>query len=596
MGFRYSAVLSTSLILIAGVSARLAAQAFGRFGYSDSPTAIGFKYSRSGIVADAPSADVLKFYGPSKLWRPVETTDRRQIILLSGGYRKPAKLRLDLSAVGPELYFENGFELDVESLGSPYLSWADGSAGEGVPTPASQAVLLSFRTDQPPILLVALGKPAAFAIHGKPGAWRIQSEGDFSGWVRLVLPCGLEPIATPSAARLGRLYARVDRYRDDWLRETPAFAGLTVDGDLESVTATWKYSGRGAIVPPALALAAEAGYPVQIKPKLRILDGATREGPRFVLDERELTVRFPVRRIPNGRAVCLGPIDLEPPATISPIDLGSVVELALANLCGARPDSTRKLGEDTLAQYLAEADYVREPFTGQQLPFTADGSGADLAAGHAILMQALSLSTRTNSDANSLLTSLSWRRDAYTLLIDGSNAVRSRRASALAAVAGALCPEPARRLEAALLQAGLSVGALLDSRAGRPAPIEPLLGLRTSTFALRTASQNTFADGLRSPLRVFGPDGLTAEKDARGVVLTWTSSDGRPSILTLASAYSAIVENVNLKVLEPSSAMGILSIKYEPRSAGECRLRLVFPPGTPALPKAANPQPFSDGR
>lgn len=589
MAFRFSAGRSTSFLLTLLASRFIGAQAFGRFGYTQSPSCGGFTISRSGLTVNATGADSLKFLAPSSLWRPVETSDKRQTVLLNGGFRRPGKLRMDLFSAGPELYFDNGFELDVDSLGSPYLSWAEGSTGDGVPTPELQSVLLSYRNDQPPILLVVLGSPKAFIVRGKPGAWRIQSSGEFTGWIRLVLPCGLEPVATPNASRLARLWTRVDKYLPDWTRAAPQSTGPTLTGDTESVTATWRFGGRGAVIPAALALAPEAGYPLQISPKLRILDGST-EGPRFVLDDRILTIRFPVKRVPNGRAVCLGPLDLEPPATLSPLDLEGVIELALANLCGARPDASRKLGDDLLAQFLSDADYVKEPFTGQQLPFTADGSGADLVAAHALLMQALSLSTRTDSDSNSLLTSLAWRRDAYNLLIDLPNASLSRRASAIAAVASALCPEPQRRFEAALLQAGLTVDAYLAARQGRTVAAEPLAGIRSALFALRSLNLDPFAAGLRSPLRVFGPEGVTATKESDGVLLTWISDDGKPGILTLASAYSAKIENVDLKSVEISSAIGLISIKYAPRVPGPCHLKLKFPPGSPALPSASPPK------
>src|SRR5262249_5753733 len=134
----------------------------------------------------------------------------------------------------------------------------------------------------------------------------------------------------------------------------------------------------------------------------------------------------------------------------------SVAELAFANLPASRDTQTKETAEEALTEYLGEAKYTTEPYSNQQLPYTADGAGLDLAAAHALLMQSTITTVKATSEPNSLLTSVLWRRDWRTWTIWTPDLDLSRRAEALGALAAALCPEPARRLDAAMLEAGLA--------------------------------------------------------------------------------------------------------------------------------------------
>jgi hypothetical protein len=294
-----------------------------------------------------------------------------------------------------------------------------------------------------------------------------------------------------------------------------------------------------------------------------------------------------VRRIPTGRSLGLGAVSAPGEGG------GSVMELALVNLLASRSVDLRRQGEEALSAYLAEAPYAQEPWSGQRLPYDARGAGVASLAEHALLMQALTSANEARSEANSLLTSLAWRRDWYTWRLWFPNAIESRRAAALAALAGALCPEPERRLEAAMLQAGLAAQRglnVLRRRAGEsesePELAEPMLALRRSLFFLepRGGPDDPFVRSLLSDIRLFGEVAAVLERRGEETVMSW-ESDGSAGVVTFASGYPVTVAaGRNLAALSTSTAFGFTQVRYRPAAAGRCELLLELPDWAPPLP------------
>jgi hypothetical protein len=267
---------------------------------------------------------------------------------------------------------------------------------------------------------------------------------------------------------------------------------------------------------------------------------------------------------------------------------------------------TKKSAEDTLAEYLGQATYTEEPITRQKLPFDGAGSDIDLAAAQAFLMQALSTTAKPASEANSLLTSLAWVQDASSWLPKVNDREKARRAAALAALAGALCPEPDRRLTAALFQAGLAAErgqSIWQRRAGFAKTdkdfLEPLVGIRRGLFGLTwpVAESSEFASNLLGPLRLFSDAPVLLTKREDQWLLQWPTLEAKPSSILLAGAYPVEVEPLrNLVKFDTANVLGLLEMRYTPELAGTCEVAVKLPNWAMAPPNAVPVPRYSEPR
>ena len=485
----------------------------------------GWRFDGESFRADAPGAERLLLPEKPPEFRLESLDERRGIWRTGARVFEPSRLRFDLCDVGPLLQCRKGFELRVGSTAAPFLSWTDGSVGPGVPTPDVRWAILSFRDDQPPIVIGFPERAASLRIAGEPGRWIVGTEGkDDLGWVRLALPVGNRAFATNGPGELGRLANLTAANADLWTAPPVELQAFSVVADANGVTATWRFDRAGAVVPLALDLAPGGGYGVILRSETRRTDvrlGEAAEGAEFsavVTTEPDLVVRFPTRLLPLGRALAVGkPEGVAPPA--DPADVGATARYALSRLLAAGSPQEAKLDE----AYYAIAPSAVEPLTGQNLLFAPDGKGLDLAAANALLARcranAAALPASESEAAAALpepqLVSLIWRRDWRTLGFYGVESGLARRAAALAALAGAFSPDASRRLEGALFEAGLAADRVMASRralasgAASPKLSEPFGDLRAGVFARAfgppyTAAGDPFWAALRSPVRVVG--------------------------------------------------------------------------------------------
>jgi hypothetical protein len=572
-------------------------QAFGRFGYVETTRFSGLVLAKDGLAADYPTADRLRFVAAVPEWRPLETSEFEQTVRLGPDETGlPSKLRLSLLAPGASYYFPKGLRLKLSSTAAPYLTWLDGSGANGVPTPSVRWVALSFRDNQPAILIGFPNATASLLVTGKPGAWEIAADS-YAGWVRFGLPRGNVAEATNSAASLGRLAQAARTTAAILANAPPQFVSFSAEAESDgnAVVATWRFDRKGFVLPQALSLARLGGYPVSVQSANHRLTAnlGLGDGPREVSDSAELKVRFPIRRIPIGRALAIG--EPGPPlGTVSPQDVPSVAELALENLLAGRDPQTRKAAEEAFAQFLSEAAYVKEPATEQQLTYDAAGAGIDLTAAHALLSQALITTTRPSSESNALLTSISWRRDWETWMPWVENPDIRRRTASLAAIAGALCPEDSRRVAAGMLQAGLAAERGLNiwrRRAAKiavePPLLESLLELRTGLFrlSLPKVTADPFTETILSPLRIFSDEAARLTEKDGAFILGWPVIE--PKAGTLALASSAPIEPTvlgNLPRFLYERVLGLTEIRYTPETGGTCEISLAQPPWAPKPP------------
>lgn len=597
-------LISLVVLLLAAQGAW--AQAFGRFGYGEPADLPGVKVSREGFVTKSSTALHFRFLSASKTWRPVQLGETSEVVQLSGGDGCPAKLSADLFSPGFRLYYPNGFALAVDAHESPYLSWSEGSVGDGVPTPNVKWCLLSFQDDQPPVLIdFEASDGPSLTIVGKPGAWSLKTEKPYSGWVHFCLPTGTRPFKTNSAATLGALTQRFWKDQSFWLAGPAKLLDRKIESDGLSVTCTWRFDRSGVVIPCPATLAQIGGYPLSLPTATKIIPAVDEDGPLVVTDQNELTMRFPIRRIPNGRFLAEGRPQSSPPSTVAPLDVPSVVELALENLVSYCGEPTRKLGEDTLASYFDQTSYFAEPTTGQQLPYDAKGNGIDIAAAQSLLMQALTTNHQASSEANSLLSSVLWRMDWLTWRVWTPDDALSRRSAALASLAGALCPEPERRLQAAMLEAGLAAERGLNIYRRRvkladsePPLIEPMEGMRQVLFAVDTKVAGTecaFARAMLSEVRVFGDTPLYLDRDGTSLEIAWDTPQPVSASFTLASAYPlGLQPGKNLAGLDVRDALGFTRVQYKSQAAGTCAALLNAPDYAKALPIGTDVPQYSE--
>jgi len=593
---------SISLALALALAGPAFPQAFGRFGYVEIPRWPGWEITSTGLKPQAPSSDQLRFSEPIKSWKPVQTSEIAQSSILVSGPGAPTKARFNLLSAGPSFYFTSGVQLGLGSTGSPFLSWGEGSVDAGVPTPNSKWVLLSYRDSQPPILIVFEGTPGALKITGKPGNWLVKTDGVYQGWVRFVLPLGLKSAPTNSASSLGELGNAIKPNLEVLTQPAPNLLSLDIRDDLAGIDATFRFDRPGSLVPFALQAAPIGGYPLKLGTNLTATGIELPAGPIFTCPSKELKVRFPIKRIPTGRGLGIGTPELPPLGTVSALDVPSVAELALENLTGFRDVKTKLEGERVVGQFLQEVASVKEPATGQSFLFGASGSGLDLAAAHALLMQGLSVSSQASSEGNSLLTSLVWRRDWLTWQFEGVDPLVARRASALVALAGALCPEPARRLDAAMFQAGIAAArglAILRSRkSGTPEEklIEPYGDVRRSLFSLAPSgkAEDLFVRQLLSEIRVFGDSSLTLQPATGHTWLRWEAGGTSQISIILAAGYPLTFENGNLAGFEVVQALGFTQLKVRATQPGPVEVKLRLPSFAKPLPAATSPPEYDE--
>lgn len=599
------AATSIALLVLPGLSL---GQAFGRFGYVPQRTFAGICLQEDGVIPDAANGSKLHFSSALPQFKPVATSAVEQTVWLGDpAAGKPSKARLSLLTPGVSLYYDQGVTFRSTATSAPYLTWSSGSVSDGVPTPTVRWLALSFRDNQPAIIL-GMAEGGSFQISGEPGNWTL-SAPNYKGWLRVGLPRGAFSEPTNSAASLGRLAKTCQQVAPYFATEVPQLIGFEASAEPEGngVVGTWTFDQANVLLPQALTLAPYGGYFVARKSRAHRLDHdlGLGDGPHEVSDESVLVVRFPVRRIPIGRAIGLGD-PLLPVGTVSALDIPSVVDLGWENMLAGRDAQTRKTAEDAFGAFLSEVSTTEEPFSRQRLTYDADGNGIDLTAAHAFLAQSLITSTKASSEENALLTSLAWRTDWRTWLPWVADSDRRRRTAAVASLAGALCPEAYRRVQAGMLQAGLSaergMGVWKRESGGAESTamyLESALPIRAALFRLIGLQDKAdpFVETLLSPFRVFSGESVRLSESSGTFELSWPVLEAKAGILTVAAPTQIDLDpHANLSRCLVERILGLSEVRYTPTAAGDCVLRLTLPSYAPRPVRLVPPKPFDEIR
>lgn len=557
---RLAGLTRVAVVLAASCIGPIAScQSFGRFGYESGWHLPGFVVSSEGFSITQEAADRIRFKVPSALWKPVLTSDLEQTVLLSEAPGNPSKLRANLQSLGFAAYFPQGIELHLRTLGAPFLSWKEGSVSARIPTPDLNWVVVSFQDHQPPFLLAFPDESVSLTVEGQAGNWVIKSTKDYRGWVRVGLPMGAKPLAANTASSLGSLSLQTAKVVDRWMTPVPEYKDLQVTSDPAGVTATWTFSRAGVVVPPSFLLAAEKGYGVKILSRFHATALHSGDAPVALTDESDLRVWFPQRAFLRGRALGVGEPTFSFLASASPQDAPSLCELALESLYACRDAQTAKLAEETLGEFLSQASYTREPFSGQMLPYSGDGSGSDLAGAAALLMQAMQTASASD-EANALLMSLSVRRDWLTNRFWCLDGKRGAHVAGYAALAGAFSSDAKRRLEGALFYTGLI------AYGDEPAFLKPL---RDEIFG-KPKQPSGVAKLLFSPVRVVGAPSVVLAHEKTDLVLRWPAVEPKPSVWSYFGPPASFKARANLTRLATSLQGAELTVHYVPEVAGIC--------------------------
>ncbi len=484
---------------------------------------------------------------------------------------------------------------------SPLLSWKQGTVNAGIPTAASPWCLVSFQSQQPPVLLT-FDDDVQLELSGQAGDWTLRTRAAYSGWVRVSLPLGQKKIGADAHA-LGEAVQYVEKFIPYAETGSPELKGLTIKSDDISLTAIWTFDKPGAVVPPALILARYGGYPVQIRSGLTESSADLHEGPTVFAAQSKLIAVFPLTRIPAGRAFLVGGRAVELPQHVSGFDIPSIAELALSNMAASRRAETIQMIVGAQDEFLHSIKSVKEPWTAQNLPFNEGGQGLDLVAAHAFLLQSGLTGEGADSSHNFWLSSLLRRRDWSTCGLLAQDPVQARRASVLTALACALCPEPERRLSAVLLEAGIasdSVLKLYSARRKFPLPrgssVNPLASVRRGIFREDPQpASSSFVESLTGEFRLLSSVPVAVEKTTDGYLLKWEQATKSQSTFSLSCGFPLEIEaGENLDRVVPTGQLGLLGLKFEAKAPGACSVLVKFPSWAPPIPKAVVSPRYSE--
>lgn len=583
--------ISLALLLVGSYAF---AQPFGAFGYVAPAWVRPFEISLSGFKIHSKNSAVVSFSQPCTAWKCSEISDKQFTAVVSDSGLCPRKLRIDLLSPGFSLYFESGVFLDFDCKECPFLSWSEGSVGADVPTPPTKSILISFRDDQPPLLLSFPQTPGAFIISGTPGHWILRTTDLEYHWMRVAAPLGETGYPTPNVASLGELSRKLAPVQSYFAGSDATLLNVTTTQDGTSITADWHYNQPGALIPPSAFFAPLGNDPIEVLSPITNLAADDEDGPMLASTTSDLKIRFPFRPLGVGRALQQGA-----PAQASPVQpslaIPGLVQMALANLEASASNSLRDAVNRLPKDFIASAADSSEPFTGQRLPFSPSGEGMDLTAAYALLIASHGLA-ENDPRVNPLLLSLLLRRSWSSWMVDCPDRSISRRATVLSSVACAMSDKYEVRLEGCMMEAGLAAqtgGQLWRAHHGFSSPAstfaEPLLHLRDALFR---GQADAFADSLRGP-HVLAAVPIEAQSAKDQTTIQWTAFDPSEYDLQFFESLASVKAGHNVTQVTTSRNEEGFLVKANTADAGPSQI--VLSPPLPVPQYVAPPTYFEQG-
>ncbi len=170
-----------------------------------------------------------------------------------------------------------------------------------------------------------------------------------------------------------------------------------------------------------------------------------------------------------------------------------------------------------------------------------------------------------------------------------------RRAMALAALAGALSPEPERRLDGAMFEAAIMAEKGLEiwkrrrvQQIDSQADTGELLSIREAIFTRSLLKTNPFVELLRSMYRLSGPRGFGFQQSALTATATGTVLDNQAVSFGIHTGFElAIRPKKNVLNLVSSGQFGTHRILVQPKDPGEFQIMFDLPQWAKKIPKMA---------
>lgn len=538
------------------------------------------KVDSEGFRASHELADKFKFLVKARVWKPLETDSIGQTVFLDASGGTIQKARASLLDLGFQLYVKGRLRLRIGSTLAPFLTWDGGSVGPGVPTPKVNWIIVSFRDSQPPIAF-GFERPGALIVEGKAGDWTLSSQDSFEGWIRVSAPTGIRPFRTTSASELGAMLAELRPIAKELFGPPHRLVETEVFGDLDGVTARFRFDRPRAMLPSYWVLAQLGGYDLKVLSGISYSKFLGEDGPAVFADTDSVRLRFPIRRVPLGRSVVAGFQPPELPATVSALDWRGVSDLALPNLFASADEGLRSAAKDASDSFFEVASYVVEPWTRQRLPYGPDGDGLDAAAAGALLLQVHANASSFRSEPNSLFESILQRVDWRTGLTFDVDRSRALRTAAMAAAAGGLSSDATVRMQGAQFEAataadrGYAVWRRRRDQEYTPLPMVelPAADLRHSIFG---RARSPLMNALASPVRCVGGPPFMANVANGKLELSAVVDDVRPRAFMLSAGQPLkVVAGENIRDLKVREFFGEYRVVATPTKIGRWSVVIV---------------------
>jgi len=554
------------------------AQSFGRFGFRDYWKLPSMEVTKSGITSSFPGSTSLQYDQPSKSWQGKLTSTYGQTVLLNGPGQCPTRIVANLFHPSISVEFSHGFSLTMNHTTSPFLTWKDGSVTSRVPTPLLNWVLVSFDTDDPPILiLLPHGVTRSFKIVGSEGKWRIVVEQPFQSWLRIAYPQGDQPIRTKTAASLGELVNRFEQASSYWLAPIPRMLKQVITGDDNGVTVDWTFSSI-PMLPPPLILAPSGGYALTLLTKFKFLTTKIGSEPLAFSNSPEIKAKFPIQKIPAGRFLASGLIKDFNASQNNQDQIAYTVTAGLKLLCSSVSNTAQGQAEDENQNYLLNQHWSKENWTGDSVPYSLSGAGMGLASAQAFLSECLATDAQAH---NQLFASLAWSMDWFNWLPSSvpPSPDSTIRSAGIAAVTGAFSTSLENRLHAAMFEAGIAAQKTNQS-ASSPGLLEPLAQYRSAIFNEKIGGgQISQLPSLFATSKILSGQRSWGTSSTNGLNIHWIQQQGGlQKLITSFPEVSKILDTSNLGFCRINPLAKLFELDFQIVRQGPCYIRIKTPP------------------
>ena len=536
---------------------------FGHFAFTDSYSLPACEITPNSFRAKAEGAPTITF-GQDRKISIIAMTRYFKEIQSPFVQNSPLRIRYEASSIGFSLEYSGGFVFSG-SGDPPFISWAEGTVGPGVPSAPSAWALLSWSDPKPPILLCFPSGNASLVSEQSPGGFQIRCPG-YTGKIFVRFPFGSKNIATKTAADFGGLVAPISKNIGYLSAPAPQLIGFAYQKGVDGITAIWKFDRPGALIPLPVIGGVRLGSVRILNPTRPAFLGGDDSVKACGGDE--LRLRFMTARLRPGAAGVAGATRAD--------GTGSLADCALALLCGNAPDFARLNASLAVAMKT-----VVEPITRISLPHEETGAGSESAAARFLAGCALGIRPAW---AEGLFAGMDWT----DWLPAGGDHKERVEAAALLALAGPLLDDPEERILAAMANA-----ALADE------PDAPCFSVRRWLYpnaAMARLPKPAWLAAMQSPIRIFTP-GVAAAQDASGLWLIGTAETIESFDLTVkvdAPFEIGGTENLDQVIAIADTPATVMQVR--PRAAGPWRIKIVRLSAGAALPRAAPSPRYSADR